>query len=1253
MRAHIPGYRTLMVPSLAFFVIALACTDFDRLVGLSGEQAPGDETPAGRPEERRAAELSRVVPGLAGFFYDTAGNVVVAVKGDGGAIVTRARLQPLFQQELARSRRRHPAADIVVHGAQYTFLELRNWRDRLETRQILSIPGVAWLDLDEVANRVVVGLEAAGDPGAVRALARAAGVPAEALDIERTTPYVSQSTLQDQFRPIQGGTQIQRVSGTSRVTCTLGFAALWNNQQVFLTAGHCSPNLMATDSVAQFQPIAPLTAAESAATTAIGREIFRYSEACGNRRCANSDAAIYGVMPSQSWGLGRIARPTYGCMPGPCSPVILSVSGYLVIDTTRQSFVVNDLVGKIGSATGLSQGLVTRTCVDVSPTNGATYHCQMFASYGANDGDSGSPILLDIQGGTDSTVTLGGIHSGKSGSNSVFSPWSGIVQDYGSLVVVPPAQDTARPVAPVGPLTLPEDSSVTVRRPGGRSDNVYYRNIFELAFDDSTSGLSVRTILSRYQAEIIGGDSLPRLVKPAYVIRVPDPGSTFEAVQGLLTQLKAEPGVYFARVMMFRVHWESRGRFPNEAPGMRRVNWQSPDSGTNGTRSRLAIRAPLAWGCETGTYGGQAVRVGVLDVVFASQHQDLPASRVFPVFDTTDFDLGLQQDRGLRSHGTGVAGVLSAIGDNSIGVTGILWSSDLQLYPYGQGTASVRDPIRRFGRSLADAARRNVRVMVSSLGFGDVADDDQVRRLRESLRDYLSAGAGNVFVWAAAWSHDSTPGRRLTLQQLQTTNDTTGLTPLDRALAQLLDTFPNQIILVGGTDSAGRLWTKSDFYTGGIPILAPATDVLTLADPADFPSGTLAWDGNSFAAPLVGGVAGLLLAADPTLTGPEVTSYILRGARQPRLNRQTGVFGPPDAVAGAPETVYQLDAYGALTLLASERSSGPLCGNRVWVAGTQLVAQRNTGAAPQVLADIGDTAAFVNVHHGGRRVDVWTDAFDPLSFVFTQQGTWTQSGNPPASPDGGAWNSLWSLSHDGDTAVTLVNHSGSGQVTLEVRRGPTGGSSTHVADIVVPLAFSGSDVCIFIDGPSGQCMDSRFVGTSEFVYSYTAAYSPLGDRVIVSVSTARNQTTSVGGMAACPWDTGPNPSQCRTYIDYSVETIGTTYHQITLPTGTDTVLATPTTAPVMVFWAAVAEDGGQLVTGEGVFAQTSTLRPDTNFVGFHQRTTSQSTTACTLRYRQASSGVVPRFETASDDVCRGPLGGGSVAPAPPISSRTH
>lgn len=476
-------------------------------------------------EERRAVELARQIPDLAGFYFDTSGNVIVLLKGVAASPSKKTLLWPRFGNELSRGRRRNPAADLIVRTADYSFLELKGWRDRLMNADILTTPGVVWLDLDEFRNRVVIGLDVGADPGAARAIAEGLAIPFQALAFEVTGPYVRQQTLRDEFRPLQGGIQIQRVSGASRVGCTLGFTALRNSQQVFLTAGHCSPNPTGTDSVAQFQPVAPLTRAESLTMSPIGREIFQYSEPCGNRRCSYSDAAIYGLIPTQAWGLGRIAQPAYGCFPGPCSPPVLDVSSwspYWVIDTTHESFVVGDLVSQIGSATGWSQGSVQSTCVNITPSKGVQYNCQMFASYGSSDGDSGAPILLDIMGGADSTITLGGIHSGRSGKNAVFSPWSGIVQDYGTLMVVPAPQDTARP--PVPPLpNLPSDSTFTVESPRyPRSQLLYYRNIVGVTFDDSTSGTTIRGLFGRYSATVIGG--VPGPVEPEYLLQVPDPG---------------------------------------------------------------------------------------------------------------------------------------------------------------------------------------------------------------------------------------------------------------------------------------------------------------------------------------------------------------------------------------------------------------------------------------------------------------------------------------------------------------------------------------------------------------------------------------------------------------------------------------------------------------------------------------------------------------------------------------------------------
>lgn len=139
-----------------------------------------------------------------------------------------------------------------------------------------------------------------------------------------------------------------------------------------------------------------------------------------------------------------------------------------------------------------------------------------------------------------------------------------------------PSADTSRPVLP-STFVFPCDTSLFAVSP---SDTVvrYYRNIVGIRFDDTTSGTAVRNLLRRYRAEIVGG--LPGA--HAYIVRVPDPGSTFPALDSLVSRLTHEPGVRFAFGVTFRDDYAPQTRFPNDGPGLERA--ARPETASRGAR---------------------------------------------------------------------------------------------------------------------------------------------------------------------------------------------------------------------------------------------------------------------------------------------------------------------------------------------------------------------------------------------------------------------------------------------------------------------------------------------------------------------------------------------------------------------------------------------------------------------------------------------------------------------------------------------
>jgi len=367
-----------------------ACTEENTPV--SGPHVSGLNTPSGEPndsgsgDERPFWNLARDLPSSAGFFIDTAtGNVVVSFTSLTEGQTALPHLRSRLGWVLSLARRRKPHSDIEVRQVKFTFPQLRKWSNLLT--EASSIPGVNWLGPDEIKNQVVLGINPDTDPGPIRALARRLGVPEEAVDFEVSGSYVTQLLLTDSIRPIAGGTQIAYGPG---FRCTLSFPALLNGQRAFLTASHCSNTLFMADGTQMYQPRVPTTHSDSLNIFPIGFKVTDFEQPCPptfrQTECSNADAAIWqftlDTTPS-NWVLGHIARPTYGCSPGPCNPVNLQIGSYFRANATQSSIPVGALVSMIGDSSGWSQAYVQKVGQTIFMDDTHALLGQVFANYGS------------------------------------------------------------------------------------------------------------------------------------------------------------------------------------------------------------------------------------------------------------------------------------------------------------------------------------------------------------------------------------------------------------------------------------------------------------------------------------------------------------------------------------------------------------------------------------------------------------------------------------------------------------------------------------------------------------------------------------------------------------------------------------------------------------------------------------------------------------------------------------------------------
>jgi subtilisin family serine protease len=326
--------------------------------------------------------------------------------------------------------------------------------------------------------------------------------------------------------------------------------------------------------------------------------------------------------------------------------------------------------------------------------------------------------------------------------------------------------------------------------------------------------------------------------------------------------------------------------------------WGLRNSGQYGGVPGTDINAASAWDVTTGS---RDVVVAVIDSGIDLTHPDLAANLwVNPGeiagngldddhngfvddihgWDFVDGDAVPQDGYG---HGTHVAGIIGAVGDNGLGIAGVSWRVSLMVLRVENDSGAGSTSAVLAALQYATMMRRDhgINVVVTNNSWESPAGFSLV------VQDVIRAQgeAGITFV-AAAGNHG-------------TNNDALPRYPANYDL-------PN-VISVASLTPAGILSGTSDYGATTVDIAAPGT----LIQSTWIHGGYGMLSGTSMAAPHVSGVVALVAAAKPGITVNQIRSAILGSAR------------PVAALAGMVATGGRLDARRALDAALGTTAAAP------------------------------------------------------------------------------------------------------------------------------------------------------------------------------------------------------------------------------------------------------------------------------------------------------------------------------------------
>ncbi|OQA68648.1 MAG: Subtilisin E precursor [Firmicutes bacterium ADurb.Bin262] len=347
------------------------------------------------------------------------------------------------------------------------------------------------------------------------------------------------------------------------------------------------------------------------------------------------------------------------------------------------------------------------------------------------------------------------------------------------------------------------------------------------------------------------------------------PVSSLERLQALADELTALPDVFYASVN-YAKSAKSALIYPNDpwystTPG---YTWNEYYPEGNNW-SAEAIQAPSAWGYQ---YFFSQVKAGVVDDGVQVSHPDL-AGKVF--FPSTYWE---GHNNSSAWHGTHVNGIIGAVPNNNIGVTGIPW--DVKMYNCNWNFGIDTDANIYAG--LTDTVLVGAKVVNFSLGSAiDLEEYGANPETNTYVRSYarnceavmtplLNQGFDFIVVQSAGNGTKAGYSKDAIFNGYFCSVTYTNLL----GTTEMVNKINARIIIVGAAERVSALsFMQAEWSNAGsqVDICAPGVNVYSTYTGSSYNY----LSGTSMAAPEVTGIAALAWSVNPNFTGAQVRGFVV------------------------------------------------------------------------------------------------------------------------------------------------------------------------------------------------------------------------------------------------------------------------------------------------------------------------------------------------------------------------------------------